>query len=39
MLELKNANFVNALINVKLRHTYFKFVWLVSFDEVKSSFI
>jgi len=31
MFELKSAYIVNALINVKLRHTCFKFVWLVYF--------
>jgi len=31
MFELISAYIVNALINVKLRHTCFKFVWLVYF--------
>jgi len=31
MFELKSAYIVNAFINVKLRHTCFKFVWLVYF--------
>jgi len=31
MFELKNAYIVNALINLKLSHTCFKFVRLVHF--------
>ena len=36
MFELKSAYNVNALINVKLRHTCFKFVCWFTFVEVMS---
>ena len=31
MFKLKSAYIINVLINVKLRYTCFKFIWLVDF--------